>query len=465
MAATDGSSCLYPPAVFGLLVAIMVVCAAAAVLNDGDTFTHIAAGGWMLEHLAVLRSDPFTSTFAGQPWTAHEWLSEVWFGAAYRVAGLSGVVLLTAAAAAVTFSNLARHVGRLCGWRSTMLLTSGALLCVIPSVLARPHVLALPVLELWVAGLVITRHEGRAPPWPMLLLMVVWANLHGGFAFGIALAAAFAVEAMLAPGREAGLVWRWWGFVAGSAVAAMVTPLGWDGLLFPFRLLQLHSLGFIQEWQPVDFTKQFGFESVVLALVALLGTGRVRLPWLRLLLLLGMLHLTILHARHVPLFGIVGALILAEPIERAFAEPERTRRRRGGMGFYWAGLALVAVLRLALPVQTIDARAMPVSALAQLPPELAGSPMLNSTQFGGYLALSGLRPFVDGRVELFGDAFIGDYMAMARADVGSLRRGVDRYGVTWALLAVDDPLVAGFDGLTGWRRQYADGVAVVFVRS
>ena len=42
-------------------------------------------------------------------------------------------------------------------------LTAAALVCVMPSILARPHVLALPLLEWWVAGLLIARQERRAP--------------------------------------------------------------------------------------------------------------------------------------------------------------------------------------------------------------------------------------------------------------------------------------------------------------
>ena len=245
----------------------------------------------------------------------------------------------------------------------------------------------------------------------------------------------------------------------------MVTPQGWNGLLFPFHLMRLHSLILIQEWQQLDFAVQFGFEAVVLTLVALLGTGRVRLPWFRLLLLLGMLHLAIMHSRHVLLFGIVGALILAEPVERAFAGLRGVGRPRHGRTVYWSGLALVAVCRLAVPIAATDARVTPVSAVAQVPESLAHSMMLNSTQFGGYLELLGMRPYVDGRVELFGDRFSEDLRAMAQLGGPRLAAGVAAHGIEWAVLAVDDPLVARFDDLAGWRRQYEDAVAVVFVRS
>lgn len=447
-----------PPSVFGLL-AVVLVCTLRAVLDDGDTYTHIAAGEWMVKHRSVLTWDPFSETFAGQPWAAHEWLSEVLFGLAHRVAGLTGVVMLTAAAVAVAFSNLARHIGRWCGWRGTMLLTAAALVCVMPSILARPHVLAVPLLEVWFAGLLIAREERRAPSWWLLPVMMVWANLHGGFAFGLTIAVVFAIEASLERGS---LVPSWWIFAAGAVGAALLTPQGWNGLLFPFRLLQLHSLDVITEWQPIRLSTEIGFDGVLLGLLVLLGMGRVRVPVIRSVLLVGLLYLALAHSRHLVLFGIGGALLLAEPVGRAFVGSRAAVLGLQGRAFCWSGVALVAVLRLAHPVADIDSRAAPVSALAQLPRDVARGRVLNSNQFGGYLALAGLHPFVDGRVELFGDAFIDEYLAMSQVD--HLTRDVERYGFGWALLAVEDPLVAGFDGMAGWRREYADGVAVVFVR-
>ena len=416
----------------------------------------------MVEHRSVLTWDPFSSTFAGRPWNAHEWLSEVLFGMAHRAAGLTGVVLLTAAAVAIAFINLARHIGRWCGWRATMLLTASALVCVMPSILARPHVLALPLFELWIAGLLIAREERRAPSWWLLPLMVVWANLHGSFAFGLAMGVAFALEASLERRDRRALLWCT--FVATAFGAALLTPQGWHGLLFPFSLLQLHSLDVIKEWQPIDLSTEVGFDGVLLGLVVLLCTGRVKMSLLASVLLAGLLYLALAHSRHVVLFGVAGSLILAEPIGRAFAGVRLAILESRGLAVCWSGIALVALLRLANPVSDIDSRAAPVSAMAQLPPGVASGNVLNSNQFGGYLALAGLHPFVDGRVELFGDAFIDQYLAMSQPDGKLLRRAVNRYGIAWALLAVDDPLVGVFDGIAGWQRQYADDVAVVFVR-
>ena len=450
------------PALFGLLL-VVLVCTHHALLDDGDTYTHIAAGAWMLEHRSVLTWDPFSATFAGQPWDAHEWLGEVLLGAAYRADGLTGVVLLSAAAAATAFANLARHVGRWCSWTATLLLTAAAVCCVLPSLLARPHLLALPMMELWVAGLVGARAAGRAPGWWMLGLMVIWANLHGGFAFGIALSLAFALASSLDRARwRDGIAWRWWLFIARTIGAALLTPQGLEGLLFPIRLLNHQSLALVDEWQPINLASDFVFETVVLALIALLGSGRVAMGWFRLLLLIGLLYLAIAHVRHTVLFGIAGALLLAEPVGRGFGGRVLVGSPRFGWQVCWSGVAAVMLLRLAIPNVMNDGRARPVSALAQVPGELIGTPVLNSRQFGGYLTLAGLHPFIDGRIELFGDDFVTNYVAMSGPSM--LAQQVARYGLGWAIVAVGDPLVGSFEALAGWRRQYADKVAVVFVR-
>ena len=98
-AATDASRAS------GLIVALVALTlfAVAAftptVLSDGDTWSHIATGEWILDHRAVPHADPFSWSMPGAPWTAHEWLSEIVLTLAFRAGGWSGVALLTAFAA------------------------------------------------------------------------------------------------------------------------------------------------------------------------------------------------------------------------------------------------------------------------------------------------------------------------------------------------------------------------------
>src|SRR5208337_4984279 len=60
------------------------------VLGDGDTWSHLATGEWIIAHRTVPRADPFSHSMPGAPWTAHEWLSEILLTLAFRVGGGSG---------------------------------------------------------------------------------------------------------------------------------------------------------------------------------------------------------------------------------------------------------------------------------------------------------------------------------------------------------------------------------------
>ena len=68
------------------------------LLGDPDSHWHIAVGNWMLAHGTVPTVDTFSFTFAGQPWIAKEWLSQLLMALAYNVGGWGGVTALAAAA-------------------------------------------------------------------------------------------------------------------------------------------------------------------------------------------------------------------------------------------------------------------------------------------------------------------------------------------------------------------------------
>ena len=183
-------------ALFAGLAGFALAAFSPAIFNDSDTYWHIRAGEWMLAHHAVLRADVFSYTRAGAPWDAQEWLAEILMALGWRTGGWAGLHILFGAAfgaaAAIVGGALRKRLELLPALLSSLL----GLSCVLASLLARPHILALPLLAAWTLGLAQARERGTAPSWWLLLLMPLWANLHGSFAFGLALAAALGVEAV-----------------------------------------------------------------------------------------------------------------------------------------------------------------------------------------------------------------------------------------------------------------------------
>ncbi len=452
------------------LIAYVVVLFAPPVLNDGDTYWHIVAGDWIISHAAVPTTDPFSGSIGGTPWVAHEWLSEVLMAVAFRLAGWNGIVMLTGIVAALTAALLAAHLARCVDALPAMLLTVLGCACVAPSLLARPHVFTLPLLLLWTAGLLAARQRGTAPAPLLVILIPTWGNLHGSFVFAVALIAPFALEAIQASEGN----WRrpardWVLFGLAATGAALLTPHGFHGLLFPFQLMQLTALSGIAEWKPTNFAHFQPIEAALIAFLYFALSRGVRLPPLRLLLLLGLLHLSLQHSRHQMLAGLVGALVIADPLSGVF--PPRSSvaadqpKQRTGAAVAILGLALVfTALRITFPLQRADGPESPVTAFAHVPATIAQTPVFNDYAFGGYLIFRGLHPFVDGRADLYGDPFL-DAFEVARQDPDAFTRLVDRYGIRWTMLTAGSPEAAMVDRLPGWRRLYADETAVIAVRA
>ncbi|MGA7676380.1 MAG: hypothetical protein WCA78_15210 [Rhizomicrobium sp.] len=450
------------------LAAFAVVLFEPAVLGDGDTYWHIAAGRWMLDNQAVLRIDPFSYTFAGHPWQTHEWLAEIVMALAYVGAGWSGVVLLFGAAAALTAGLLARHLSRRLDGLSLIVTLVLSLACIAGSLLARPHLLALPLLEIWTAGLIIAREEGRAPSWKLLPLMVLWANLHASFLIGLLLLAAFALEAVWEKSQKRADALRGWCLFGGLALlASIITPYGVYGLIFPFKLMAMPSLQLIGEWAPTNFqTFQPLAFAVATALYVLLSRG-AKLKPLRIAILLGLLYLALIHVRHHMLIAIVGPLILAEPLGRALQPFPRAETPRYGVAVGLAFAVLLAALtalRLSLPLERGDGETTPATAFAHVPASLLHSPVLNDYAFGGYLIFNDVRPFIDSRAELYGEKFLSRYAQMVRPDKPALQAVLAKYRVHWTIFAADNPAVGAMDSMPGWHRQYGDRWAVVHVK-
>src|SRR5262249_24954793 len=144
---------------------------------------------------------------------------------------------------------------------------------------------------------------------------VLWANLHGGFMFGLVFAALLAGEAVLtaADWRARMAAARGWGVFCGAAlVAALVTPLGIEGLLLPLRL---HRMGVaasvLEEWRSPNFQVFQPLEVwIIFVLFAALSLGW-RLPLTRVGIVLLLVHMALQHGRHGELLGFVAPLLLA----------------------------------------------------------------------------------------------------------------------------------------------------------
>ena len=440
------------------------------VLGDGDTWSHVATGDWIIAHGSAPHVDPFSQSLAGKPWTAHEWLSEVLLALAFHISGWSGVVLLTGAAVAVAALIVGLSVARELRGAPLIATVAIGLSLVTANLLARPHVLALPLAAAWGAGLISARDRGRAPPLGLAALMTAWVNMHGGFIFGLVLIGPFALEAVTdAPVGARLLAARAWAtFGLAALAAALLNPYGIEAFLLPFRLMSVENLSRISEWQAQDFSH---FGTMELALLTLLGLTLTRpfaMPPIRALLLLTLVAMALQHSRHQMLLGILAPMLLARPIAKAIGAESAGEEWRGvvriALPAAVAAMMAVGIVRLMTPIERTNGASAPISALSAVPPELRRKPVLNDYAFGGFLIFEHVRPFIDARVELYGDGMLNLYDKLRSGDREAVEDALKRYDIGWTIFAPGNRIVAALDREPGWRRLYADAIAVVHVR-
>ena len=451
---------------------VLVLLGAPVLLRDSDTYWQIAVGQWILEHHAVPRVDIYSFTKAGEPWMSSSWLAQVLYATSYNVAGWTGPVVLAASAIAATFALLTYILGRRIPAVWAVAGAIAALLLSYGHFLARPHVLALPVMLAWAYGLMSASERGRAPsPW-LLPLIALWANLHGGFVFGLVLTGAFALDALwnAEHALRKPLALRWAAFGVAALAACCVTPYGWGSILAARKILDLGQLlSLIYEWMPADFSRFGPFELAMLALVGGALYGGIKLTPPRIALVLGLLHMALAHIRNFEIFALLLPVVLPSPIASQLAlRPAWTARAvvpapvMAVVMLLLGGWTWLLATNAAMAVPEHQAPAAAVDAMKAYQPKR----VLNDLPFGGYLIWKQIPVFVDGRAELYGEAFdIAFYRAMQLKDVNELLSMLKKWDIDAVLLTPHTPAVGLLDRIGGWRRVYADENAVLHVRT
>ncbi len=476
MSATHAAEAANPthrllPLWVGAGVYAVFILAGSHLLIDPDTMWQITIGQWIVDHGAVPTSDVYSFTMRGQPWISTQWLAQVVYAEAHAIAGWTGPVVLASACIAATFALFTRFVARRLNESTTLVCVAAALALTVPHLLARPHVLALPVMMAWVGGLVASADRRGAPSLRLLPLMTLWANLHGGFVLGLALVAPIAADAVLGAeeSRRKALTLRWTAFALAALAASCATPYGWNSLLASRKILALgEALPLIMEWRPADFSSIGSLEVCLLLGIGLALHRGISLPPMRIVLLLGMLHMGLSQVRSIETFALLVPLFLAAPLAKQIGAAEDAKPASGPRGGWFAGLAIVMLAGTVACASVIryepHTRGSPVTAVAELK-KLNFSRVFNDYDFGGYLIANGVAPFIDGRTELYGEKFFVDHNAASGLmKPENLFRLLDQYQIEATLMRTQSAATTLLDHMDGWQKIYTDDIATIHVR-
>ena len=395
----------------GVLLAIVLAASVALSFNeaDPDLWGHIQYG-----RDALTSGLPATTTYSyiaeDYPWINHEILAELALAIANDTFGGTGLLLLKAA---FGVGVLAMMIWSAVKQRTGLLATAVVVLLAAMGLsnhwTLRPQLFSYVSFTLLLAllswcfegweGTWQLRWPWRKPGtldesqplvyssfrmrflWLVPILMMLWANAHGGFLAGYCVFVAYlglrSVEAFCRRGWDAAALVRRFALMAIAAgLATFINPYS-----FRFHIWLYHDLAVprpeILEWRAPDFMDPADLPFALLiglAVVAVAASRRQR-DFTQLVILSLILWQSLVHLRHVAFFAIAVGLWLSPHVDSALqrvkvAKPGASMFDSIGMGARWASAVGLAVAYLACGTQLfwqlrelrVDRESYPVSA-------------------------------------------------------------------------------------------------------
>lgn len=463
------------------IVASVLTAFAGAILQDPDNWWQVKVGLDFLENRTFPAVDPYSYTFAGQPWIAKEWLGQVFLALAYRAGGWNGVVTLIIVTVGLTVFLMGWFLS---AWLKPILaiaLAFAAAFLIAPIYTARPHVFTLPIIVVWTAMLFRAAQDEKAPPLWLLVLVVLWANLHATFTLSFVIAA-FAGLVLLARSglSKPVLLAKWVAFGLLCPLVSLLHPYGVKAILATFTVAYGNeAVPLILEWRPFNAQEQLFQEAAMLLALFGLLVSRPRIGWAKALFIVFALHVYLAHLRFVYLPFLLIPLVIAVEVALQYPSLSTTTwlaEKRDGLEklfasrFYAISGALAVLLVgsvfiLGSAYQVAPSPKTSASgALAFAKDHHLTGNVLNSYNFGGTLIFHGIKTYIDGRTDqLFLGGFTKADDATGRSDGKPLLDAqLKKYAIGWALLTADDTRIPFLTEL-GWKRAYADDDAVIYL--
>jgi len=476
------------------LVGVFVWVALAnfhAVANN-DIFLHLRVGELVVHDHAVPSVDEFSATASGRPFIAHEWLSAVTFYGVDELFGGKGLtvlgVLIALASAGLLLASVPREARTRPGVAFALVV---AMYLFTLTSEVRPHLYTQLILCGYAFAIERWRRRGGWRPlvW-LILVQVLWVNLHGGYLFGpvllAVLAGSVAVQAAstrLCSDGERAYTWADFRCVAAVALACVVAsclnPYGprifWFSIELSLRSEYMRSL--INEWKSpfAGFPWLVRFEAiyVFIAALVLLWAGILRRirgkPLVDAAYALLVTVVAVRARRFIPFVGILGFPIAVRSLPRG---RPWLRICEGVL----VALLVVATPRMGFVISNVERYPMGwgfggevigyegVEVMKRL--GLRGV-VLDEYVDGGYLIYRlypDVRPVVDSRIDIYGEKLHRELLDAASSKT-KLYAYLAKYNVNIVLLSpASEHVFQSLQTDPNWELAYAGPTRFLFVR-
>ena len=471
--------------IFFIAIFAAVLLLGQRMLNlDGDLPRHLLMGKYILETKTVPMTELFIYPYLNRPYVSHEWVANVIFYATYSFAGLAGIVGLSAFILAAAFTLLYSNLAMRLHLRiPVLILVAWGAVATSLNWAARPHLMSMLLLAIWLIWADTLRRGGKMPLWYFPALMLVWSNVHGEFIAGILVMLAYSAGWLadyfldresidMNTGRNL------WLALGSSVIASLLNPGGagpWVSLVGFVNNPYLMSR--MVESNAPNF--QLPEMRILLALIVfavfLLAIKKERISAGQGLLLAGFTAMSLMAFRNIHLYGVVAPFVLAESIgevrnirviNRLETTLHRIESKITGIGWIMVSAILLSVFALtnsaAQKFYQFSPSTFPVQAVEWLEGHPQQGKMFNDLNWGGYIALH-LWPqqltFVDSVADVSGEVTM-QYETVITLSVG-WQDIFEQHDIKWVIVPCDSPLAKTLQKEYDWKILYRDETAVI----
>jgi hypothetical protein len=457
-----------------LAVVVPAVIALQVPLHAGDSAYQVRTGEMMLRTGALLRTDPFTFTLQGLPWTNQQWGAGILFALLYRAGGWELLAFVRTLLVASTFGLVylaCRASGARMSTAAWLTLASFVVaLGYLPGLLSlRPQTFALVLfaLLLWI---VAARRQHPRAVWIIPVLVAIWANLHASFFLAFLLLGLAWLE-----DRSEGRGNRLLAVGAVALGSSLLNPFGAEVWTFVAGIATHPGVNqFGSEWAAPTLRSPSGvvFFLSAAGIAAFVVRRRSALPWPTLLRIGAFFVLGLVAVRGITWWALAMAPAMAALLPPGQGASEG--RRSTAHTALATGLVLFAVSMLPWwDWRGPDRYQLLVNAPRGITASLdrvlePGDRIFNEVAWGSWFELRFPRNpvFMDSRLELFRASLWDQYLAV-RVGREGWQSILDRWRVSAVALdpQSDEGLVPLIAADPNWRLEHRDDEGVVFVRS
>lgn len=307
----------------GLLLSVVAATFFSRIW-DPDFFWHLATGRWIVQNLSLPDRDPFTPFFYGTDREAlvlkGYWRAQVCYHFLYSLFGTFGVALLKSATFFTIFGLVLHyHQSKKVPFHWVFLVLLPLYENLLQFKADRPN-----LFSLFFFAVLLYLLETRRWKW-LPLLMLVWANAHGGYLLGDIVIVFYI--GILALSQRQDLSWPVVGYALLAVAASFVNPLGITPIIVMINTEGSAYQQTIYEFlSPLRIALEFHeyffgyYLALLLALGALLFCRKAPF-WPQLAVLLLTAYISLQHVRYMPFFVMACAFFCRKFIARSACRP------------------------------------------------------------------------------------------------------------------------------------------------